>query len=215
MFKTQVSRLMGRTLLSGLMGTAYGLQARLSGAVLVLALIMALFAQPGFAARLGIMKGMTANAISEEDSSEIERRETARNMTERLYWGGQVASYNPSLTGSQIHEIGSAVLKYSNEYGLPPNLIIAVIRVESSGRVSAVSPKGAQGLMQVMPFWKNELGIEGTLFDIDNNIRAGVCILSGYIKRYGYREGIARYYRGSLNVDGQPYYDKVQRAMRA
>jgi len=212
--KTQVSRLMGRTLLSGLMGTAYGLQARLSGAVLILVLIMALFAQPGFAARLGIMKTMTASAVSGEDLSD-ERRETARNMTERLYWGRQVASSNPSLTGREIHEIGRAVLKYSTEYGLPPNLIVAVIKVESSGRVSAVSPKGAQGLMQVMPFWKRELGIEGTLFVIDNNIRAGACILSGYIKRYGYREGIARYYRGSMNVDGQPYYEKVQRAMQA
>jgi len=116
--KTQVSRLMGRTLLSGLMGTAYGLQARLSGAVLILVLIMALFAQPGFAARLGIMKTMTASAVSGEDLSD-ERRETARNMTERLYWGRQVASSNPSLTGREIHEIGRAVLKYSTEYGLP------------------------------------------------------------------------------------------------
>ncbi len=212
--KTQVSQLMGRALFPGFMGLACDGKKRLSAAVLVLALAMAMFAQPGFAAVAGIMKKMNVTALPEEGLSD-ERREVAKLMTERLFWGSQVASYNPSLTASQIHEIGGAVLKYSSEYDLSPNLIVAVIKVESSGRVSVVSPRGAQGLMQVMPFWKKEIGIEGTLFDIDNNIRAGSYILSHYIKRYGYEEGIARYYRGSLNVDGTAYYEKVQKAMSA
>jgi soluble lytic murein transglycosylase-like protein len=68
--------------------------------------------------------------------------------------------------------------------------------------------------MQVMPFWKKELGIEGTLFDIDNNIKAGTHILAEYIKEHGYKEGIARYYRGTLSIDGQDYYGKVHKAMQ-
>lgn len=185
-----------------------------SGAVLVLILIVAVFALPGSVAKLKVMKEMIASVVSGEDIAELGRREIAKNLEERLYWGRKVAAANPSLTSFEINEIGRAILRYSGEYKLSPKLIVAVITVESSGRVSAVSPKGAQGLMQVMPFWKRELGIKGTLFDIDNNIRAGSYILAEYIKDHGLQEGIAQYYRGNLPVDGQGYYGKVQKVMQ-
>ena len=126
-----------------------------------------------------------------------------------------VAAVNPSLTSFEVNEIGRAVLRYSSQYELPPRLLVAIIMVESNGRVFAVSPKGAEGLMQVMPFWKSELGIEGTLFDIDNNIRAGAHILAEYIRERGFENGIARYYRGNLPVSGQAYIGKVQKAMQS
>lgn len=182
-----------------------------SGAVLAFFLVIAVFALPGTVAKLGMIKKMVAPG---EDIAELGRREIAKSLGERLYWGRLVAAVNPRLTRFEIIEIGKAITKYSGEYGLAPEMIVAIIKVESSGRVSAVSNKGAQGLMQVMPFWKDELGIEGTLFDIDNNIRAGTHILAGYIKKHGYEEGIARYYRGSLPVDAQGYYDKVLKAMQ-
>ncbi|MBW7956941.1 MAG: transglycosylase SLT domain-containing protein [Deltaproteobacteria bacterium] len=157
---------------------------------------------------------MIKETLSKKTSGEdIEAQ--SRLDEEMRYWGGLVAAMNPSLTSSEADEIGRAVLKYSGEYGLSPRLIVAVIMVESSGRVSAVSPKGAKGLMQVMPFWKKELGIEGTLFDIDTNIGAGAHILAQYINRYGFEEGIARYYRGSLPVSGDAYIGKVQKAMES
>lgn len=129
-------------------------------------------------------------------------------------WGSLVASVNPSLTEPEADEIGRAVVRYSGLYGLPPGLIVAIIRVESGADLFAVSPKGAQGLMQVMPFWKKELGIEGTLFDIDNNIRAGCHILAENIRRWGYKEGILRYYRGGLPVSGERYFVRVQAALK-
>lgn len=186
-----------------------------SGVVLALILFAAVFALPMYAAKLGVIKEMMVNAVSGEDIAELGKREIARSLEERLYWGGLVAAVNPSLTSFEINEIGRAVLRYSGEYGLPPSLIVAVIKVESNGRVSAVSPKGAQGLMQVMPFWKNKLGIEGTLFDIDTNIRTGTHILAEYIRDHGFKEGIAQYYRGNLPVSGEHYYGKVHRAMQA
>ena len=134
--------------------------------------------------------------------------------SEHFYWGSLIASMNPSLTAWEVNEIGKAVLRYSGLYELPPNLIIAIISVESRGDLFAISPRGAQGLMQVMPFWKKTLGIEGTLFDIDNNIRAGCHILADNIKRWGYKEGIARYYRGNLPVSGEKYFVKVQAATK-
>lgn len=180
--------------------------------VLALILIMAVFALPGYAAKLTMV-----NETKEDPGVNIAalgRDEISKRIGDRIYWGRLVAAENRRLTSFEINEIGRAIVKYSGEYGLPPEVIVAIIKVESSGRVSAVSPKGAQGLMQVMPFWKDELGIEGTLFDIDNNIRAGTHILAEYIKEHGYEEGIARYYRGSLPVNAQGYYGKVQRAMQ-
>lgn len=129
-------------------------------------------------------------------------------------WGSLVAAMNPALSSVEAEEIGRAILRYSGFYGLPPNLIVAIIRVESGGNLFAVSPRGAQGLMQVMPFWKKELGIEGTLFGIDNNIRAGSHILSENIRRWGYKEGIVRYYRGNMPVSGEGYFVKVQAALK-
>ncbi|MBE7414288.1 MAG: transglycosylase SLT domain-containing protein [Deltaproteobacteria bacterium] len=150
-----------------------------------------------------------------DDASVVETAALNRQNMEEIYWASVIGAINPSLTSTEADDIGRAVLKYSGEYGLSPRLIVAVIKVESSGRVSAVSPKGAEGLMQVMPFWKKELGIEGTLFDIDTNIGAGSHILAHYINRYGFEEGIARYYRGTLPVSGDAYIGKVQKAMES
>lgn len=200
---------------TGFIGKTAAQEKGRPGAVLVLVLIMAVFALPGSAAKLKAMKEMIASIVSGEDIAELGRREIAKNLKERLYWGRMVATVNPSLTSFEINEIGRAILRYSDEYNLPPKLIVAVIMVESSGRVSAVSPRGAQGLMQVMPFWKNELGIRGTLLDIDNNIRAGTHVLAEYIKDHGFKGGIAQYYRGSLPVDAEGYYGKVHKAMKA
>lgn len=183
-------------------------QSRRSGAVLVLFLALAVLALPVSIGKLGKMKEMIGSAVSGEGA------EMAASLEERLYWGRVVAATNPSLTMFEINDIGKAILKYSAQYELSPNVIAAIIRVESSGRVSAVSPKGAQGLMQVMPFWKEELGIDGTLFDIDNNIRAGTHIMANYIKKHGYEEGISKYYRGNLPIDGHEYHGKLKKAMQ-
>lgn len=210
-FRMQLGQLFGKAPLASPTYPSAHQEKFRSGAVLGLILIMAAFAMPGTVAKLRSMKEMLAPA---EDVAALGRHEIAKSIGERLYWGRLVAAENPSLTRFEINEIGRAILKYSEKYALPPEVVVAIIKVESSGRVKAVSPQGAQGLMQVMPFWKDELGIEGTLFDIDNNIKAGTHILSHYIKKHGHREGIARYYRGSLPVSGEGYYGKVQQAMQ-
>lgn len=186
-----------------------------SVAVLLLIVIAAVFALPGSAARLAMIKETLMKSVSGEDIVELGRREIEKSLETRRHWGSMVAAVNPSLTSFEVNEIGRAVLRYSSQYELPPQLLVAIIMVESNGRVFAVSPKGAEGLMQVMPFWKRELGIEGTLFDIDNNIRAGAYILAEYIRERGFENGIARYYRGNLPVSGQAYIGKVQKAMQS
>lgn len=184
-------------------------------AVLLLIVTVAVFALPGSGDRLAKIKETVLKSGSGEDIVELGRREIEKSLEARRYWGSLIAAINPSLTSFEVNEIGRAVLKYSSQYELPPRLIVAIIMVESNGRVFAVSPKGAEGLMQVMPFWKKELGIEGTLFDIDTNIRAGAHILAEYIRERGFEDGIARYYRGNLPVSGEAYIGKVQKAMQS
>ena len=81
-----------------------------------------------------------------------------------------------------------------------PQLVLAVIDVESSFNPFAVSSAGAVGMMQVMPFWPRELGLTTRdLLDVEMNIRMGSSILAYYLEseRGDYRRALARY-NGSL-----------------
>lgn len=129
-------------------------------------------------------------------------------MDEYLRIGEIVARANPRLTSSEAYAIGRAVYEYADRYGVGTDIVVAVIVVESSGSPKAVSPRGAVGLMQVMPRWKRELGIDGDLKDIDVNIRIGTFILADNIRRWGRDEGIQRYFWGTSTPDGR-YLAKV------
>jgi hypothetical protein len=130
-----------------------------------------------------------------------------------MYWGGLVADVNPALNPDEVYEIGGAIVRYSAAYGLSPRLVVAIITVESSGVLKAESHKGARGLMQVMPWWIDELNVDGDLFDIDSNIRIGCYILSENIRRWGHKEGILRYYRGGSTGVGDGYFTKVNKVL--
>ena len=66
--------------------------------------------------------------------------------------------------------------------GLEPELVLAVIEVESYFDEYAISVAGARGLMQVMPFWLDEIGIsDQNLFKIRTNLRMGCTILRYYV----------------------------------
>ena len=92
---------------------------------------------------------------------------------------------------------------------LPPELVLAVIEVESSFDRYAISKAGAQGYMQVMPFWKNEIGRpDDNLTHAKTNLRYGCRILQYYLKREqgNLRRALAAY-NGSLG--SSRYSDKV------
>ena len=96
---------------------------------------------------------------------------------------------------------------------LPPELVLAVIDIESRFDRFAISRSGAQGLMQVMPFWLNEIGHpDDNLMDIRTNLRMGCTILKYYLdKEKGHlRRALARY-NGSLGK--WKYPDKVMHAL--
>lgn len=102
----------------------------------------------------------------------------------------------------------------STRAGLDPQLVLAVIHVESRFRKYAVSTAGARGYMQVMPFWVGLIGRKGdNLFLLRTNLRYGCVILRHYleIEQGNVARALGRY-NGSL---GKPEYpDMVLGAMR-
>jgi soluble lytic murein transglycosylase-like protein len=75
------------------------------------------------------------------------------------------------------------ILQAAERYALAPKLVESVIRVESNFEPRAVSPKGARGLMQLMPGTAKLLGVQDA-FDVGQNIEGGVRHLRGLLDRY-------------------------------
>jgi soluble lytic murein transglycosylase-like protein len=123
----------------------------------------------------------------------------------------RIAALNPHLTPGQLDRIEAAVDRYSKKYGLDPVLVAAVIEVESSGRPWARSPKGALGLMQVMPYMIRPMGMAGNPSTVEANVEAGCAILSSNIRRLGEEDGISAYFWGG-NIRGPGYLNRVQAA---
>ncbi|HEY1314166.1 MAG TPA: lytic transglycosylase domain-containing protein [Steroidobacteraceae bacterium] len=100
---------------------------------------------------------------------------------------------------------------------LPPDLVLALIEVESRFDPWAVSPAGAVGLMQVMPFWPRELGVQNQLVRVAPNIRMGCEILRYYLRveNHDWTRALARY-NGSVGRNTYPalVMQRWQRAWR-
>jgi soluble lytic murein transglycosylase-like protein len=90
--------------------------------------------------------------------------------------------------------------------GLDAELVLGLIQVESNFRKYAVSPVGARGFMQVMPFWVKSIGDQDqNLFHIRTNLRYGCVILRHYLDREkgDYFRALGRY-NGSLGQADYP-----------
>jgi len=122
-----------------------------------------------------------------------------------------LASWNPSLHESTVIRIADAIVRYAAQYGLDPELVTAVVIVESSARPWAYSPKGAVGLMQVMPHMMDPLDLAGNPTTVEGNVEAGCWILANNIRRLGEEKGISAYFWGS-NIRNLAYLAKVQEA---
>jgi soluble lytic murein transglycosylase-like protein len=114
-----------------------------------------------------------------------------------LKGGGEVllppAAVRGYVPDEVLDEIGSAVAggdlvrlaeDAARRHGLDPALVLSVVAVESGFRPEAVSPKGAQGLMQLMPRTAASLGVSDAL-DPEQNLDAGVRHLEALLKLYG------------------------------
>lgn len=97
---------------------------------------------------------------------------------------------------------------------LQPELVLALIEVESHFDSYAISKSGAQGMMQVMPFWLDEIGrAEDNLIEIKTNLRMGCTILKYYMdmENNDLHKALARY-NGSRG--SKVYSNKVLNALR-
>jgi len=115
----------------------------------------------------------------------------------------EMMKFDPSE--HEARSIAKWVWIYARAQGIDPALVLALITIESRFDPFATSAVGAQGLMQVMPFWKKELGNpDDDLFDVSTNIRYGCAILAHYIKRYkGAKKALAAY-NGSRGREKYP-----------
>ena len=133
-----------------------------------------------------------------------------KNPTDGQHWiadmDGRLAKRMPDR--KQRLELLRTVHFEALRAGLDPQLVLGVIEVESGFRKYAVSRAGAQGLMQVMPFWTKEaLRAKDNLFHLRTNLIYGCWILRHYLDQENgdYFRALGRY-NGSL---GQPQYPKL------
>jgi soluble lytic murein transglycosylase-like protein len=124
-----------------------------------------------------------------------------------------IQNSNSKVYNRLADEIVSASIKYGNKYTLSPVLIISVMYAESEFNLNAVSPVGAQGLMQVMwKTWGERLIKEGIvespveLHDPIKNIEAGSFILREYINETKDFSLALNKYLGANSV---PYKEKI------
>jgi len=135
----------------------------------------------------------------------IEAANSSDSFTDRFeaeVWlsdmSGRLERYIPDAD-QRIHFLKNVHFE-AKRVDLPPELVLSVIHVESLFNRWAISSVGAQGLMQVMPFWLKEIGREGdSLFDIKTNLRFGCTILRHYLdKEKGNLTRARARYNGSL-----------------
>jgi soluble lytic murein transglycosylase-like protein len=178
---------------------------RATSAIVFLALLAALTAGPARADRQvdPELRGVIAAAI--------EPTKCFEDKYDRAVW---FALMEPRLAryvrnAGEREQILHAVHCEARRVDIPPELVLAVMDVESRFDRFAVSSAGAVGLMQVMPFWPSQLGMTNDqLVRIPENVRMGATILGYYLRkeRGNYQRALQRY-NGSL---GRPdYSDRV------
>lgn len=116
--------------------------------------------------------------------------------------------------GSRRGALWPLVEEVAKAHGLDPHLVDLVIRLESGYNPRAVSPKGAKGVMQLMPQTAALYGVEN-LFDVEENLRGGVRYLRDLLERFGFdlAKALAAYNAGPKAVEkygGVPPYAETQ-----
>jgi len=155
-----------------------------------------------------------------------ERREIVGSVT-RLYLGADTNGYvdvptadiesfeqelSAPTAAPRSQSVDEVVKAASGRYHLDPDLINSVIHAESGFNPRAVSPKGAQGLMQLMPQTASRLGVANS-FDPGDNLEGGTRYLRELLERYNFDliKALAAYNAGPGRVEKYhgvpPYYE--------
>ena len=127
-------------------------------------------------------------------------------------------SFDSTLDSNAPRTIEQIVADAARRYSLPRSLVRAVARAESALNPLALSPKGAQGVMQLMPGTAKELGVQDA-FDPGQNIDAGARLLRQLLEKYNghVAEALAAYNAGAGAVakhKGVPPYRETRGYIR-
>jgi soluble lytic murein transglycosylase-like protein len=117
-----------------------------------------------------------------------------------------------ATTGQIENPYGELIASMSEAHGVDPNLVRALIEVESNYRPKATSPRGAMGLMQLMPSTAREYNVRNP-YDPKSNVAAGVKHLKSLIDRWGVELALAAYNAGEGAVrkfNGIPPYRETR-----
>jgi hypothetical protein len=190
-----------------------------------LGLVLGLLGMPLFAS------GSDLAVLHNGFSIRHERREVVGSVT-RLYLGtdsdgyvdvptDEIESFEKDLSASttkaaqhSTQEMNEVINTVSTRHHLDPDLINSVIHAESGFDPGAVSPKGAQGLMQLMPQTASRLGVNDA-FDPGANVEGGTRYLRELLERYNFDliKALAAYNAGPQRVEqyhGVPPYSETQ-----
>jgi soluble lytic murein transglycosylase-like protein len=155
------------------------------------------------AAMLGGLEKQRASIAKQANSSQKAPAGSAANGFFTLSW-----PIPPSVAREEICDpvspevLGDLIDQAAQREQVEAGLVRAVIKQESGGRACAVSPKGAQGVMQLMPDTAAELGVADA-FDAKQNIDGGVKLLKSLLTKYSGDTSLAlaAYNAGSAAVD--------------
>lgn len=130
--------------------------------------------------------------------------------------GSMIPGSPPAVSATD--PIANAIAAASTRFGIPVGWLRAVMRIESGGDLHAVSPKGAMGLMQLMPdTWaalRERYGLGADPFDAGDNVMAGAAYLRELVDRYGMPGCFAAYLAGPARFEeylaaGRPLPDET------
>ncbi|WP_034618968.1 lytic transglycosylase domain-containing protein [Chitinibacter tainanensis] len=162
------------------------------------------------AQREEFLSDSVATSLRRSIADRIEPRLMFANKAEGEAWLDEMSERLKSRIPDEFvrRKLLTAIQYEATRAGLDPQMVLGLIHIESRFNRYAISPVGARGLMQVMPFWQRAIGTpDQSLFDMNTNLRYGCTILRHYldIENGDLFRALGRY-NGSL---GRPEYPNL------